>query len=211
MCSIIVSQSELKFKELVGINQKRGSFSFSYIAPIVKDYEEIEVETIYRGWDEFDTRVINSNAFLHIGHTQAPTSGLVKDKNRIHPAIQDTAYLFHNGILKADYVKFLQTRYKTEEPWDTRLLLMRIQDVGLGCLSEVDGSFACIYLANKQMLVFRNEIAPLFIDRDGNLSSLKFDGAMPVPPNEVFRYSFNQTYLTPTDRRFTTKNNPYVF
>lgn len=211
MCSIVVSQSELKFRELVALNQKRGSFSFSYTAPQINDLEYIEVTKIEKGWGKFDERVINPNALLHIGHTQAPTGGLVMEIDRVHPAQQGQAYLFHNGILKSEYVKFLQARYKTDIEWDTKLLLMRIMDVGIGCLSEVDGSFACVFLADKTMNMFRNEIAPLFIDREGSISSTKFDGATALPPNEVFQYGINQTYCIPTGRKFTTKNNPYQF
>jgi glutamine phosphoribosylpyrophosphate amidotransferase len=204
MCSIIVSRNETKFSELIDLNQSRGKFSYSYCR--ILDSSDVRNYELIKDWGLFDKTKI-SPAVIHIGHTQAPTGGLIYDKNRIHPAQKNNSLLYHNGILKSSYIKFLQTRYKTTESWDTALLLQRLEDIGFDALSEIDGSFACVYIRDGKILVFRNEIAPLFYEeKTGSISSIKFDSSFPLEPNIVFKYEFGN--LTPLIT-FQTKNNPY--
>lgn len=204
MCSIIVSLDQNKFSELIDLNQSRGKFSYSYCK--ILDLKNFENRELIKEWGVFDKSKI-STSVIHIGHTQAPTGGLIQDKNRIHPAQENDSLLYHNGILKPSYVKFLQGRYKTNETWDTSLLLKRLEDIGFEALSEVDGSFACVYIRDGQIIIFRNEIAPLFYEeKTGSLSSTKFDGSIAIKSNTVFRYEYGALIPLAT---FETKNNPY--
>ena len=136
-----------------------------------------------------------------LGHTQAPTGSIFN----IHPAEYENQCLWHNGLIK---------NHEATE-WDTLSILKSIVDNGFSSLSDFDGSFACVLLnkATKgSLIVFRNELSPLFYDHEMNLSSTKVnDNFNPVEPNRVFELDIHQKALIPTDHRFVTKDNPYFF
>ena len=110
------------------------------------------------------------SGYYYIGHQQAPTTE-AKDLQAIHPAVEDGALLWHNGIIKADDVVRLQRLYETDEKWDTQLLLRDYLDT---CnLSQIDGTFACVLYSDYQLRIFRNEISPMFYNEQGDISSTK--------------------------------------
>lgn len=137
----------------------------------------------------------------NIGHVQTPTSNSALK----HPAYNSDNMLWHNGIIKQSCMdEYSSIEY---DGWDTMFLLKLIDTYGLGVLSNVDGSFACVYNNDNGVFIFRNEIAPLYIDDELNLSSIKDAGMTMLPANKVFYINDNRELVVVLE--FTTKNNPY--
>ena len=137
---------------------------------------------------------------------QAPTFE-PQNKLNIHPANDGATKLYHNGILKDKTIKLLQERYQTEESWDTRLLLMDLN--GDSDLSDIDGSFSCLWYTGHELRLLRNEIAPMFINESNyDISSTKFENSVSISPNTVFKFKPAKKNLTPI-KNFRTVNNPY--
>lgn len=139
---------------------------------------------------------------------QAPTFE-PKSKLNIHPASDGATKLYHNGILKDEAIKMLQKDYDVKEDWDTQLLLLAVN--GMSDLSEIDGSFSCLWYNGAKLFLFRNEIAPMFIDNSNfDISSTSFANGSSLPPNTMYSFNLNKKTLFPVNH-FRTKNNPYFF
>jgi hypothetical protein len=108
--------------------------------------------------------------------------------------------LWHNGIIKQKTL--------TQGTWDTEWLLERVLDYGWSALSRVDGTFACVMYLSGSMFVFRNEISPLFVDKDLNISSTKLPGFESIKPNVVFKMDITNKVLQ-EEAYFETMENPY--
>lgn len=177
MCGIYGSFAVHKFMLLSRLNKSRG----------VKE-SSIDELTI-------------AGAVYNIGHVQTPTSNSALK----HPAINNDNMLWHNGIIKQSCMdEYSSIEY---DGWDTMFLLQLINTYGLGALSNVDGSFACVYNKGDDVFIFRNEIAPLYIDRELNLSSIKEDGMTMLPANKVFYINDSRELVVAAE--FKTLNNPY--
>jgi len=208
MCSIIASFSAEKFKELYTLNAYRGTLTSSFT---VLD-EDSEVVTLNR-FDDPDKmfKVIESSIFdgdtgcYFVGHSQAPTTA----NSGIHPAEEGAALLWHNGIVKESDITAWNTRLNTNFVWDTELILHLYNLYGFSILSSIDGSFACIMHEHNNLFVFRNALAPLFYDKQLNISSTKFVGAKPLPADTVFKINIHTREITDWNIPFITKNNPY--
>lgn len=194
MCSIFGSFNKSKILELNELNSTRGSFSYSigYIEPSNHSFVIVE-----QGFGEPNLNrllaysVFNNNYI--ICHRQAPTSGLSLDPTRIHPAIVFdrgvTHCLYHNGIVKSNYLKRLEEKHQQQFPWDTQGILTDIVKDKLELsLSQLDGSFACVYIKHQiETLIFRNQSSILYYDNDLNLSSEKFANSKELPINKLFK------------------------
>lgn len=201
MCAITASFSKKKLKELYKLNSYRGELNYS-----LSTFESIDYLVTWKVLlqdsgkmpeiliDELNT---NDNMFM-VAHSQAPTT----DTGGIHPAAYIGALLWHNGIIKQSTIP--------AGTWDTQWLLSRIVDYGWSSLSRVDGTFACIMFMFNNLYVFRNEISPLFLDDELNLSSTKFEGSRPLEPNTVFRIDLDTKQIY-TEATFSTFENPYYF
>ncbi|AND75000.1 hypothetical protein pf16_77 [Pseudomonas phage pf16] len=205
MCGIFSSSNKETLAKLASLNQYRGSHSFSV-------YDRVTGELTKR-FGEFDPSVVVDGNYS-ICHVQAPTTA-ERGMDSVHPAIQPAtgAMLWHNGIIKDFDVKRLQAKHGMETGWDTRLLLEELgQPKGqwLDNLSEINGSFACVLVSTYtgSMFVFRNEISPLFYDKQMNFSSVKFEGSQSLPANKFF--AVGKSGLA-TIGEFKTLENPYVF
>lgn len=210
MCSIIGSFSKTKFKELVTLNQSRGSFSYSFM---VFDTVKNNIVSLNQDFGEFPQIILDSaeEGMYYIGHTQAPTGGLIKDLNRIHPAMRNNEFLFHNGIIKEKDVKRLQNEIETTEGWDSKLMLIEIQNTSLlDTLNSIDGSFACVYFDSESVRIFRSSAGILFVDKDLNISSTKFDNSERIDKDTVFKLNFTDK-LTMFENTFTSKSSPYFY
>lgn len=196
MCAIVGSFSKDKLSELFTLNAYRGQLSYSLCS--FNSLSQIDIlENAPGAMPENFIKDFASNYF-YIGHSQAPTT----ESKNIHPARYNGALLWHNGIVKQ----------KSLAPgtWDTEWVLQGIQLSGWDFLSTVDGTFACIYYYDQELYVFRNEISPLFIDGQLNISSTKFAGSTPLDPNVVYKLNLAYTRLEPI-AAFKTKENPYYF
>jgi hypothetical protein len=131
-----------------------------------------------------------------IAHSQAPTS----NASNIHPASYGGALLWHNGIIKQKTLE--------DGVWDTQWMLTQIVDYGWSALSRVDGSFACVMYNEGKLYAFRNEISPLFVDNNLNISSTKFDSSYPITPNFVWEFDMEWKMLR-NIAHFETFENPY--
>ena len=206
MCAIVGSFNRDKFEELIELNTYRGNHSYSFAEYDIKNRK---FNNLVRDFGYFDFSVldgIEEGNYL-IGHVQAPTTDS-KDKDSIHPSELNETFLWHNGIIKEDCVRELQTNLGNYNKWDTNLLHQWI--INDKDLSEIDGTFSCLYANNNSLFLFRNEISPMFIDKDFNLSSTKFVGSKATEPNELLIVDLNNKKLN-TKFTFTTKENPYFW
>jgi len=83
---------------------------------------------------------------------------------------------------------------------------------GVDTLNELDGSFSCLYYDKDELslFLFRNEISPMYMDMDMNISSTDFPNSYETPPNEVLKMNFNQVGVDVVSK-FSTVENPYFF
>ena len=184
---------------LIDLNAYRGQHSWS-----ISYYDLLwsRMKSVSRGMGEIPKDLINIGLNEYcIVHMQAPTTSN-KDMNTVHPAQIGNAYLWHNGIIKADWVN----KRKDVSTWDTQLILN--QYVTTKNLNDIDGTFACLLCDNDKLYLFRNEISPLFIDKYNNISSTRFEGATIVKPNIVWAFDPNEG-LTDSGIKFETVENPY--
>lgn len=209
MCAIIGSFSIEKLKELVELNSYRGNHSFSFGE---YDLETKEFRQLRKSFGEFNLGglLIRNNCY-YIAHIQAPTTQAISHNN-IHPSEYEGSLLWHNGILKEDFINHLQEEFNTNEEWDTHLMHKYIKYIGgYEVLDSINGTFSCLMnFTTGDWRLFRNEISPMFMDDDLNISSTKFENSYPTPPNQVLEIDFDNKKLIKL-HEFTTFENPYYF
>jgi len=144
-----------------------------------------------------------------IAHIQAPTTG-IKTEKRIHPAIYFESCLWHNGILKTSYINKHMKDYPDEPTWDTEIILRKLVENGYGALNTIDGSFSCLAFDGTDLFLFRNLLAPMFMDDDLSLSSTQFLHSSETPANCFFQLNF-QTKRLELIGVFKTNTLPYYF
>jgi len=204
MCAIFGSYDIDKFKELAELNSYRGQHSYSISAYIPKSKS---LTLIDKGFGAFKMPPIGFYETAYwIGHIQAPTSG-ERTLDTVHPSQEDNSWLWHNGIIKEDFVKEMQGVYG-DHSWDTQLLNLWLNDQR--SLDEVDGTFSCLRFKDGCLELFRNEISPMFVDGELNISSTKFAKSSKSKANKVLSMNFDDNVLV-DGPSFTTKENPYYF
>ena len=208
MCSITASFDTDKLVELAKMNEYRGTHSHSicYVRPGRMNV----IQELKRGLGPLPYHEINIPEGMYgIVHQQAPTTDS-KDETSIHPAQIANRLLWHNGIVKDGEVKRLNEFHMTNYSWDTMLILRQLIDYGHP--DNIDGTFSCVYFDDERILVIRNEISPLFIDDDLNISSTKFAGSESLPANEMFELDLWMfPGYTKIGKDFGTVENPYYF
>lgn len=206
MCSIIGSFKKDTIIGLCELNAYRGqhSHSISYY-----NIETNQITSIVKnlGVINYDDISPKENEYC-IVHMQAPTTGLSNNLNSVHPAIEDLDVLWHNGIIKEKEIERLQKKYDTYVKWDTYILLKHM--IFEGTPDNIDGTFSCLWFDSYRLYLFRNEIAPMFIDDDFNISSTKFANSNPTEPNAVLLFEPGLKRLVPI-LNFNTVENPYYF
>lgn len=216
MCAIVGSRDFDTLVNLVELNSYRGSHSHSFSLYDISTGKMILCNRDF-GMPDLRHMVIPDNNYA-IVHIQAPTTE-AKDMNSIHPATSGNITnftpdhaLWHNGIIKESVVKKFEPKYKTK--WDTKQILLSIieQWGSFDALNEMDGAFSCLYYNKDQgkLFIFRNEISPMFIDDNLNISSTKFEGSKATDPNLVLQLDFTNSII-PVVGSFTTVENPYYF
>lgn len=216
MCAIVGSRSLETLIELTKLNSYRGSHSYS-VSLYNTTTGILSILKKSLGEPDLSRFSIPGNCY-GIVHVQAPTTE-EKTIDSVHPAVVTdrfeqwpTAALWHNGIIKAEMVKQLSYIHKTS--WDTMQILRALESSqnDWNKLNNLDGTFSCLYY-NRESLslyLFRNEISPMFIDKELNLSSTKFEGSEETDPNVVFKIDFSYNRIVPRGK-FTTVENPYFF
>lgn len=207
MCAIIGSFNKDKLIELIELNSYRGSHSYSF-ATINPISNSLVIRQRALGTINYDHLITPPGQYAVV-HIQAPTTE-AKSVNTIHPAEDlGATYLWHNGIIKAGYVKKMQEKYKLDTQWDTQLLL-RAVNTSKDELNNIDGSFSCLWYDGTSAYLFRNSISPMFYDGDMNISSTKFEGSISTPANKVLSMKLMQKALY-SICEFKTVENPYFF
>lgn len=202
MCSIVGSFSKDKLIELCKLNEYRGQYSHS-ISYYDTQTGQIAVQRNLGAIDYGNIQDCPESIFIVV-HQQAPTS--TTSLNSIHPAIFQENLLWHNGILKDSQIKPMSQKIFWEETWDTYLLLRHY--IEEGSLNDIDGSFSCLLYKDQKLFLFRNQIAPMFIDDDMNLSSTKFEGSRRTDADVIYSIDFTEKKLINIGE-FKSKNNPY--
>ena len=197
MCSIIGGYDANEVKMLASLNAYRGQHSHSMA--VVNDGAPMSLK---RGLGALPAEEIDTlpKGFI-ICHQQAPTTD-ARDVSSIHPAAFMSCLLWHNGIIKDKQIKQWQNQYGDPQPWDTAWLVKLIAENGFDILSEVDGTFACVYNNGDHTYMFRNANSPLF-RRGATISSTKFEGSSPIKPGQVYMLENGDWEETPYT--FTTK------
>jgi len=212
MCAIVGSFDKDKLIELIELNSYRGSHSYSIsiysrdmLFSVKKEIGKINYNDIFLIEGQYG-----------IVHIQAPTTE-AKDEVNIHPArfrLSDRYYkwpaLWHNGIIKSSHVKKMQVKYGIDTDWDTELLLRAYIEEGARGLSEIDGSFSCLYYDRACLFLFRNDISPMFYDKDLNISSTMFKESISTPANRILKLDLQSRALYNIGE-FKTVENPYFF
>lgn len=208
MCSIIGSFDTKKVVELCELNEYRGQVSHSLsLYDIVSGKIQVQRRVGKVDYDEI-LNIEKDHLTYVVVHMQAPTSGEFKVAT-VHPAHFQDRYLWHNGILKQDYIKKLKSQLDEICEWDTFLMLKALHE-DIHAIGKFDGSFACLMYAHEKLYVFRNEISPLYFDKHLNISSTLFEGASSVPPNKLMHMDFNFDELFSV-HEYNTVTNPYFF
>lgn len=216
MCAIIGTKDFTTLLGMIDLNSYRGSHSHSIS---FYNIETGNLELLKRdfGMPDLYGWIIPENTYC-VAHIQAPTTN-EKTIESIHPAvggntknfIPDHA-LWHNGILKEDTIKEFSSKYKTT--WDTKQILNIIIDEwnDIKSFDHLDGTFSCVYYRKETgcLYTFRNEISPLFIDDNMNISSTKFEGSRETEPNQIWQLNLKDNTMTSIGT-FTTVENPYFF
>lgn len=199
MCSIVGSFNFKKAKELCEANYYRGSLNHS-ISYIDIESNIIEVNR-FKGPLDLDNILSYPNKYI-IVHQQAPT----QNSNFIHPAEFYSQYLWHNGLLKFDCVKKFKEKYKIDNIWDTYYILREMQSLNF---TELDGSYACLYFKDN-LYMFRNNLSPLYIDNDLNVSSTRFKDSISLKSESLFHIDLQNKHLIEV-LQFKTIETPYYF
>lgn len=207
MCSIIGSFDRDKIIDLIKLNLYRGqhSYSISYYNVETKTIDNIKKDL---GSIPFESIDIPEGHYC-IAHMQAPTTSN-KSIESIHPAFYEEAssYLWHNGIVKDHCIKEMMFELLESNSWDTYLILKQFETKKT--LDGIDGTFSCLYYKEREGLkLFRNEISPLFIDDNDNISSTKFENSFSLEPNIVWNFIPGEDIIE--EYTFSTVENPYFF
>ena len=191
MCALFGSPDRQRFVELALLNSYRGSHSHSICTT---DQSNGVITSCYKTMGEFQMLDTISGDY-YIGHAQAPTTE-AKSMDSVHPSVEGSGFLWHNGILFDSYVKTMQKEQGIKCNWDTKLLHHKLNKEGFSSLSQVKGSFACVYNDGANTYLFRNENCPLFTD-GVSYSSTEFMSSNPIQANVVYQLKSNKITKTP--------------
>lgn len=222
MCAIIASFDPEEVKALVAKNSYRGNFSWS-ITGLTKS---LHIQIQEKGFGEFpiDTFDTLSNASIEdlywVCHVQAPTGGMIPDKDRIHPVMDDPhqikRLLWHNGVIKRDWIRASAERMCEETEFDTALILYELVTKDIEnkpmelALEDIDGSFACVYLKEGHFLkVFRNTASPMFVNGT-SMSSAMVNGMEKLDSEVIFDINLKVPEIQP-EFEFNNINKPFYF
>jgi len=212
MCSIIGSFNKEVIEYLVNENKYRGEFSFS----ITKVDPETYTTETYKKFCKFDNNYFNQvyeKRFYYLIHMQAPTIGLVKDPDRIHPIKYNDYKLLHNGVLKQKWVDKQKKKDKIDSNFDTLHLITYLANTDLPlqkALEEIDGSYVCVLIKEKKFIkVFRNDSSIIHY-KGTDLSSHKVKGMKSLPSFKIFNLDLKNRELK-EESDFNSINKPFFF
>jgi len=205
MCGIIGSFSKDKIVELSALNSERGNKAFS-LSVISGDI------AIRRVIGKFNPAILNDveDDAYYILHIQSPTKLINLSTDTIHPSKIVDNYLWHNGMILENDLAEKKQKLKSTSNWDTELINLGIIQHGWSFLDTIEGSFACVSYSDYNIHIFRNQIVPLHIDNELNISSAPFKGGSLIEYNKIFYLDLiNRT--VEEIQKFNNTHNPYLF
>jgi hypothetical protein len=200
MCSIFGSFNKNRVIELAELNQFKGTFSYS----LTQD------DRSHKAFGKFDNDIVNdivqTDNYI-IGHVQAPTGGMIKDDNRIHPTSVGQSLLWHNGLLTKRGIKYLQDYLDTTEEFDTKLLHEYFVRYNFTFLNKIEGLFTCIFKHGTGYYVFRTKHGKLYVNEELDLSSERFEGSKCINYDTIYKMNFAEKRLQPVSYFKTNRYN----
>jgi len=181
MCSIFASRDIEELKELAKLNSYRGTHSHSF-----STYTAGHVDIDKRAFGEFALPECFESDVYYIGHSQAPTTE-EKTEDSIHPSRYYDCVLWHNGIIKNAQIQQWKKEFGMQWDWDTQWLNFLLTSNDFDVLSEVKGSFSCVWFDQAYLYMFRNDNSPMFV-KGATISSTKFEGSEATEANVVYRF-----------------------
>ena len=200
MCSIFGSFNKNRVIELAELNQFKGTFSYS----LTQD------DRSHKAFGKFDNDIVNDIVQTDnyvIGHVQAPTGGMVKDDNRIHPTSIGKSLLWHNGLLTKRGIKYLQDYLDTTEEFDTKLLHEYFVRYNFTFLEKIEGLLTCIFKHGSDFYVFRTKHGKLYVNDELELSSERFEGSKCINYDTIYKMNFAEKRLQPVSYFKTNRYN----
>lgn len=198
MCCISASKSVERLKAMIRAGSDRAGHSYS-ITVFGKGTSRYmvtnsAVDEILESIDYAVAHglIVDGSTYV-IVHQQAPTTS-ERTMSSVHPAYlkvgDHQTLLWHNGIIKDDSVRDLQSKYNSTTMWDTMLLSHAVGDLVLNsnqsALSRILGGFACMYSVDGQQLwAFRNSVCPLYFNDDLDISSVKVGDMKEIKENRM--------------------------
>lgn len=212
MCSIIASFDKDKAKELIKLNQHRGNFSFS-----ITDWDNKVKDINFQAkcFGEVKESYIDICEEYIIAHVQAPTGGLIEDTARIHPVCIGDSMLWHNGIITPRGISYMQWELQIdgeelEDVFDTSLMMKYLLKDGFDVLNDIEGLFACLFVKDREIMIFRSKHGKLYIDADMNISSESFEDAINIPADTVYKIDLETHKLSPVYSFKTNRFNVVI-
>jgi hypothetical protein len=219
MCGLMGSYDISKLEELYVDNVRSGRGTVAYSVSRYLPNGRVQ-HLIERSGEYLDINLVKQYQFkgaYYILHSLAPTTKTINYHPATHNSRERTSMLWHNGIIKANETRRLQTRHVRDTgtnvyniSWDTELLLLELDRTNT--LDDIDGSFACFYYNTEQnrLNYFRNDLANLYRDEHGNISTESFEGAVLIEPNHFFYLNGDLDYtLGITGGTFKPHYSPY--
>jgi glutamine phosphoribosylpyrophosphate amidotransferase len=204
MCAIIGSFNKKTVIDLIEKNQHRGRVAYSISLFNLED----SLVTAEYGNGEFDAAYLENmkiDGCYIVCHLQSPTGIGDPDGNSVHPNIinntQQNSYLWHNGILMPSAMQMLQQKF-CNSTFDTFLLHQWL--AGNGSLDDIEGSFACVFIVNGSVKLFRSKHAKLYIDENMTISSEYFEGSKCINADRIYEMNFTDNSLV-IESYFKTK------
>jgi hypothetical protein len=198
MCGISASFNLNKLTKIIKLNNYRGSFSYSFL---VYDTKENNIVALHRSFEDCRYKLINhykkinNNDYYYISHCQAPTSGLIRKFENIHPAEYQNNYLYHNGMLSEISIQALSI-INNKLSWDTNLLLRCIINSDFNDLHTIEGSYAAVLITPfNGIKIFRNSNSIIYYDNDLSLSSSQYKSMKILEVNKIFSLDFTNKKL----------------
>lgn len=194
MCAIFGSSSKEKFVKLYELNKPRGVSASSYLTITEGGWIDC-----YKSAGAFDENRLKPSKY-YLGHCQAPTTVNQEFNSELaHPFYWNRFYVAHNGIItnveelcKEFFIKFEDI--KVDSSIIPALIGYfyhkknsdQLQDIIKRVAELLKGTFACYIVDDRSNRVFLiRSGSTLFYDQDGNISSTKFENAIPFEEGRV--------------------------
>lgn len=201
MCGIVISKDKKQFIDLLRINrERRGSDLYS----VVCLNDDFRPYMVYQDTTLFTEDAL-SDAFLYIGHTQAPTQNSEETWHQ-PSALSYGSFLFHNGIIKSSFL----SRIGRVEEWDTYVLHSKLENTGFEALNDIDGSFSCVYIKDNRVYLFRTSTCSMWKGKD-YFSSEKIDFDVDVMIESGKVYTLDADLNLKQVDEFKEVSTPYYF